>query len=1306
MAKDRTLRRKLPKKRYYKGGQQIVEFQTILDSYLENLEAKRDQYNEIKSEALNIYDTETSNKNNEFRSLANNILTFLENFYQTVQKNYTTKQDDIKQCISTYGPSYTNKFIVAYATLESVVNEINEQIDVARNINDMFQQKKIHIHLINNYYTMLNTINVNSLNAKFNSMLMKINSIIGSIKNDYVLKQKKDADDTEILEGKQREITQAIGMVNRPIPDGFIPGATTFIQGCPLGSILEGDQCVYYNDLSGNKTLIESVPQQKTLLNLPNSEFIIWFNKINQMALGNPIVFKKKELQYLVPLTPEDAELFNAKYVVAEQNGTPKLDAIFIQDILCCWDQLNTSFSPSGTNYYIDHDAIPQPVKVLEKVAPVMRNNESFTKYVCLLDEIDQILSGIQYIETDISGNVLYNEQPAEPLNIPHVDLSYNVSTYSVGGAQENSEKNIIPFYPDLYNYKLNNNIFTKAAYNGVDEFKYVLLPLVLNPMPNLRPPSAKMDTLSLDPYTYNSIPKLFVNKYLQISIQTYYCPFILQEVLMKSGDYFLIHNTGEIPIIFILSSDEKRIVVYPNEVYCFVYSDLSSKLKYGYLSFEKHTVYSIKSTKVTKLTNNLYVFVDTKALYENGKYIMQTIDPLLDSENNLIIVPNFNSANSTYYDIDDIYETNPIKVEIVESKQVTVNNKTYTSSIKQTSISKEFLPYKSDYVCISNIGNVFVFCDSVGTPLIDVLGYFIPVPTPIFYDGSKTFWFSQTHKKPVTILEKYIKSGTFDSKVEVANQLTTPNVSKYMNTTVYTNKDSIPILGDVNTLVQVVGNNGIMVTPQQQLPSNIQTKVFDISEKQGEINKFTISNKINIYLQTTDLLINYFKDISGSMNNLNTLRGNLLVQYKTLSLSGAKDVYKEVLTTLGKLNIALAKKEQMQQYADDAKNQKDKRINELTHINTSLQSIEKTLKDISGNIKQYNDRALISDYNTLYTTFKNIQQTYTSLNTNLNDITDPIILEGQEKNVSILFNSTNILEQNLVSLQDAIKTKELNKNALLLNEKKAQLEGLKVIIDAEKERLNAYSAQVPVDASDDLKNRFTTSAKIIKSIIDSVDQDTTNNIMITPDLVDKQIKMYNAYIQNIKDEETKIQDVLAAMQSKIISASQSELVNTQNILNKRIMDFEKNHTAILEIPVDKSSHVSDLQDNLIEVQKIKGNLQSISDLDTLQADMKRLDELISMDKEIQTILQTNELMSSEEPVVQEPVLYESESKKPATISTVDQLSEPIIEEIPPEPAQPQIPERLLSKFAGGKRTRKAKKSTHPKTNTRSHRQQ
>ena len=156
MVKPKTLRRKkLKMKRYFHKGGQEMEFKAILDSYLQNLEEKKKVFTEIHSESTIIYDNESSKKNDAIRNSTNTIIATLENIYQTIQTNYTSKQQDIINCINTYGNIYSHKFILISASLRSCINEINELVDYARNINDMFQMKKVHIHLINQYVVYL-----------------------------------------------------------------------------------------------------------------------------------------------------------------------------------------------------------------------------------------------------------------------------------------------------------------------------------------------------------------------------------------------------------------------------------------------------------------------------------------------------------------------------------------------------------------------------------------------------------------------------------------------------------------------------------------------------------------------------------------------------------------------------------------------------------------------------------------------------------------------------------------------------------------------------------------------------------------------------------------------------------------------------------------------------------------------------------------------------------------------------------------------------------------------------------------------
>ena len=1288
MVKDKTLRRrKVPKKRsFQKGGQ--VEFKSILDSYEDNLVAKKELYLSIQNEATVIYDAESSVKNEANRAAANATILALEHLFQDIQTRNTNTQMYIQQTLVTYGIDYTHDFLLLVANIKSVINKITEQLDFARNINTMFQTKKVHLHLIDTYLNKLNTINLNDLNTEFNGLLTQADSIMKSIKDEYSLKQKKIQDETTALEGKSHELASAIGMVNRPLPDGFIMGTPTFIQGCPLGTVLENDQCVYYNDLSGAKTKIESVPLQKTLLNTPSSDYIVWFNKINEVAVGNPTIFKRKELQYIVPLSPEDATLFNAKYVVSEQNGVPKQDYVFIQDIVCCWDQISALLTKEGGgNYYMDTDNVPQPVQIIDHVAPMIRKEEAFTKYLRILDEVDQIITGIQYIETDSCGNVIYGPSfnPVSLLNVAPpplpstryftvpssspspspspsslppsfvsnllaklpIDISNNIpsditkiedmakSAFGslIGGdAQAPTQtESVIPFYPDLYDYILTGATFSKTSYNGVDTLKYIILPTNLPPMPAIRPTAVVLDTGLLDPFTYTIVSKFNVNKYVQISTDKYVCPFVLPQVLMNPGDYFLVHNTSkDFPITVIIAKDDKRVLVYPNEIYCFVYTPTSTMLDYGFLSFEKNAVYSRKTKQVSITPAKQYVFVETKPLYENGSYIMQTIEPILDSEKNMILVPNFNQETKSYYDIDDIYETQPILVEIVEPTQVTKDNKTYDSTITATTISKEYLPYKSDFAVLSYLANVFIFSDSDGLPLIDILGYFIPIPSPVFYDGTITYWYSMDKKKTLVLKSTYTGGGTFDDSINVVNNLTTSYASTYQNLPAYTDANSTPILGDVNTLVQVTDPN-VTVLPNQITVPNVTAKIFDSVLLQAAISSTIRKNKINVYLQTTDLLIKQYADISGDMNDLFKLRGDLNEQYRaSLNMADPLKIYNQVLATATKLQAYVDTQTQIK-IAETKMNQvKTERKNELTQIKTILATLETSFETTKRTLDPMKNMNLNADYKSLYDTYIKAQKSYAALNNNIDSITDIVTLQTQEKNINILLNSVQILQANLASLLESIQSNQISAASSLLDSKKSSLQGIITSINNEKANVETYNeARKALNPSDDLTLQFNTTYKQIQSIYSDVASDISNNVMETIDTIDPKIERYKSYLQSIQNEEGNLESIVNSMKDAQSTAAQTELTNKKGDLYKKIQDFEITHTSIehlVESLSNTDQYTTNLREHLLEVTLIKSNISSVTDITALAADSARVDELQQMDNEIQTDLQTMQL--------------------------------------------------------------------------------
>jgi hypothetical protein len=644
--KNKTLRiikTNLKRQKRFHGGSGLNEYKLLCDSYASNIEAKQDQYAKLEAEATHLYDAETTYAHEKYQVKMNNSVYYLRDFVSTLQSQYSAPTI----------PTVVSK------ELESIIAEAGELFDCASSMNTQYQTLKVHIHLLEPYFQYIESlkVSVNSINIKFQAKLQEYKIYLTQKAKDD-LRQAKDAlIITDAIQYKYNDLESALAVVNRPPPDGFVLNLNRPpVIGCPLGTVLVGDQCVYTNDLSGNENTIEMVPYQSSLQTTKDSDMIILFNNISAVSVGKPTIYKRKELQYLIPLLDSDVALYGAKYIVSESNGTPKKNILnqytFIKSIECCWDQDSATIIPTGSSYYIDTDTFPQPVKVITSDVPIplIHKDESFVKYVCALNDVEQIIHGIPYIETDASGSPIYD-----------------------------SNNNIIPFFPEPYNYKLLDSKFTQPSYNKVDTFTYNVISQYSASTNYIKTGKTIIDTSVLDPYVYNTIPDTFKNRYLQLELSRPYLPFILPNLSMEEGDYFLLNNTSKThPIIFNISVDnvQQRIIVQPNQICNFVYSKRSIMLQYGYLYFSKNQSLKQSNNVAFIPSANVYAFVEAVPLYNKETYIMQQYQPLLDSENNVHTVPNFNEltyiARNVIRQCDLFFYNRRAENAILKQEQIT----------------------------------------------------------------------------------------------------------------------------------------------------------------------------------------------------------------------------------------------------------------------------------------------------------------------------------------------------------------------------------------------------------------------------------------------------------------------------------------------------------------------------------------------------------------------------------------------------------------------------------------------------------
>ena len=1182
MKKKKPQQKNILKKQ--KGGQVSIkpaDYKNIQDTYEKNLQEKKDLYTIIQKEGVSVYDYETSNANTNALTEVNIIIAFIQNFHSGLQSQQHTIQSDIELNLSKYSSYYNSYFVIPKANLEIVLAESQENLLFAQNIQQQFSNKLVHLHLISQRISLLTQAQekTNSINKKFVDVLNTINSIFKIMKEELDKKTLEKEILSKEVEQQKTSLANAIALVNRIPPTGFVANSETpFIQGCPLGTVLENNQCVY----KSQDTIVETVPFQISLTNSNTSDYLIWFNSINQQSVGNPTIFKRKPLQYIAKLTPEDSLLFSTNYVVCEESGALYKDhngfTIFIESILANLD----SSLPGFTNYYIDFDSIPQEVQLINNPAPTLREVETKIKYISLLKDIDQVLSGIQYIETDVSG----------------------------------SYTSIIPFFPEYYDFNEDGNQFMKKTYNGVDIITYNVVANLDTFLNNSDLAKAQVDTINLDPKNYNVIQNLFLNKYTEISINKLYNPFVLPSFFVDNGSFFMFHNTGNYPITFDISatSDEQRVLLYPKQIICFVSSLNSPMLKYGFLYFDRIITTNTKSSYIAPINStDTYVFLNKTT-------------PLVDSEGNLLAVPNVDVANSLYYDYDDIFETNPHAVTINKSL-----------NISSTTFSQEFLQYSSSYITFVKDANIYVFSDISGTPNLDILGYFVPLPSPLHYTNNTYIWYCLDKQKQVTVVNDYSGIINIDDSFDYNSQYKSTYSTMVKDILVYVNSSGVPIVGTKNAFIQtsIPTTN---INTQLFLPQDFTISNLNVSVSEYNIRSSKLLGLIALYNQNISNLQNYYKDISGNMNNLGDLHMQMDDLANTINTNRnitQLDTYENTLRTI--YNNVLQTQKNLDEYYDRMVQQKVNNVqlnqvktlrqNELSAIQTKINSIQENLIQANKSLSTLNDPNLNSDYQTLNKIFINTQQTFDTVNTNINTLQDYQAVQQQENSTKILLNSVLVLEKNVAAFQQSIIDKQNSLTDSSMNEKQSQL--LTLSHQIESTDMNTLQNQYNNLKDDSIKEKYNTSLQNIQDILTKVNTDKQTIVSYTNDMIDAQIINYQNYLNTIGLEKQNIQTYL----NEVASESNNELVTNKTTLVQTISQFEDLHenvntllNSLVLTDEQKQKYETEVLDNYNEVESIKLGLPTQTNNTSILSDIQRVNELITLDQGIQKDLQTIEL--------------------------------------------------------------------------------
>ena len=1276
MARGKTLRRvRKPQKKIYKGGekqqqQQPLDYKDIQDMYADNLEKKKVLYESIKKEGSQHYDIQTSNKTDLVLEQVRTVISFLNDFHTSKLTDFELESNEITTHLEKYGLQYTSYFIPVLKTYQTYINDIEELVLTSKKIQLEFINKKVHLHLIQKRLDLLESLklNTNTINKNIETLKESIQSIVKILESQSTKVSDEMKARTQEIESKKLELVNTIDTVKRDFPEGFISKNQSFIQGCPLGTVLENKECNYYND----STLIESVPLQEKLLNTDSSEYVIWFNNITPSNVNDPVIFKRKLLQYLMLLSNEDSKYFNTKYVVCEQNGTPYKDSNGFYRFVPSISETPINI-PGFQKYYIDYDGFPQAVQIVDVVSPKLRTDLTFERYFCALNDIDQIISGIQYIETDKEGN--YNS--------------------------------IIPFYPVYYNYTPKENNFTKVSSNDIDSITYYFIKKYTVQIDNLVIKTI-FNTSSLDPYSYNLISNLYKNKFIDISINTYYNPFVFTQFFIDENDYFLVQNSGTLPIVFNLSlnEDEKRMVLYPKQLCCFVRSSTKDTLQYGYLVLDQYIAFQTTSSKVAKYKDT-YVFIENNI-------------PLYDSEHNLISVPNFNETTNTYYIYDDMFETSPKQISEIVNVQVPEND-----------ISYEFYSYVSPYVTLCITGNIFVFCDSLGRPLLDVLGYFIPVPSPLHYDNNNYAWYVLENKKQVTLLSDYINVVSFDENYDCSIQFKSKYFTNVNNFKVFINSAGLPLIANKTAYLAVPEELNITV-PEELNITEKQIQVFlpeqfKIIRMNTELSKKEIQSKmliglLKIYTQNTQLLENNYKDISGNINNFKDLKAQLFNILNDIEVNNnfdkldsytleAKDIYKNISETNTKLEKYVVQQKQTNVLTSEIDKVRASRLAELTLSRSKLDKIRSIQNELnekynilinkitnSPNIVPNEKEALLVklakvplDINILQSTYDGLETSYNYISNVVESSKEVYELMIQEQTLNILLKGIVALERNqnselevLVNLKNTVETSELN----LRNVEKNKLVDL---IKAEQFNLDIYKKQETKDT--DVQN----SINKIETIIKLVESEQKSLVVPTVEILDKQIEVYKNYLEKtIPEEKAIIISKLDSISKENDSATSTGLITQRNSLLNRIHLFNNTSEKINELINTLGNKISEekkhtVEEELLEnyniVEEIEQNINTNTDI---ESSLKRIDEIDALNKKIQYDLQVIELNTpapSPSPLEADTDLTFVETSAVPYPESEEQVSQP-----QPQPqAQPQ---QQGGKHKSRKRNQKKSRNT------------
>lgn len=1178
--KKKTLRnnKKPSKKTYLQKAGQIsptpsippindeYEKEIIYTEYNKYLEDKNDLYDSILKEGDDIYISQKSQKTKAYLVNIKNIVDSISSLVLSIDIKVDELTKKISNAASSYGNQYSQRFFIVLHERDILIEKLKEQKMFLEKMFNSFKNNEIYIHLLDVYFHILNkSVKIQSyLETELNKTNDKIEKLIESIKEDYDTNEKQKKAELIQIANERVRLQDSISNIKRIPPLNFSPRSDSlYIPGCPYGTVLESDQCIYY-DVS--KNLIEKVDVQKELVN-SSSDFIVWFKDNNTNI--DPIIFKKKPIAHIKQLNDSDQKVFNAKYVLCDENGNLKQDKYgsytFISSKDCCWNDSIPEIkkmdkSSNGyEEYYIDYDGAPQAIEYMKDgsgniiTVETIRQVEEQELYVAVCIEEDQIVLGIQYIEVNKDGNIIYDY-----------------------------DKHCIAFFPDYLGFTKKKDIFSKDSYNGVDKINYKVIKTLdtsINTMLDTTIIIGKklFNINDISTTTPTLINKTYLNSYVEFNLSKLYKPFILPFALQNEGDIILVHNSSEsIPIIFNISKDdnEKRVIVYPKQYYVFVFAKTSPLLHYGFIHLPIHSSFNTES-RYAAILNGIYIFVNN----DNT--------PLLDSENLLVKVPNIDikTKNPTYYNFDDVFLSNPLKITVLPNS--VVYNKPIFSLQKNQ--------YRSENVC--KINNMYVFCDKNSQPNLDIFSYPIPIPYTLEESGGKYLWDTNI----VNIMKPYDGILGIDPTYSIKNK----------------NQSGGDASIDQNTLTKYLD----ILNPKLQ---TIQTFIDKYGNTNPELNNFA-----ELYLQLNNVIQGLPKEqnsieLDKQFNEGNELFNKAIeTQSKMNILEKQKSENDTLQKTLASLKVVYSMNlSELLQYETNIQTKYNNLNDEITHLDENINST--TLKsDLNEIHKMFeaskNARVLLVDPNST--------DTINPIQIKGEESKIEILIQTN-KSIESLEDALKISIQKEKSKYDATL---LNTDKKLKDDIRSQIMAesteLDTLIGRKDSIINSQNTSIlnlqQRDTFNDYKKQIDLSITNIQNLIE--DARKTPNIIQTKEDIKKQLDIFKLNFTSIQNEKKTILTNLNKIEKLFSELYTNNLISRKNIIDDKIKNIFSSKKQIEEI-LNRTNPDETIEQELnmihTEATTIQTSIEPIYDYDDLEGYEQRIDDLIKQENDILTSLQ------------------------------------------------------------------------------------